>query len=232
MTKVIRNYLGALAVLPFLLAPTISGAFELTGFAVGVGFTGAAVEIVGTEKNPEGTSVSGKSLEEMQYPFVFGEARFNIRDRFGVTLGLDFIPGEADFVAESKADSDLDGTAGTTTTGTSTVNGTMKNHTTLYIQPTLSLTDVFSVYLSAGYVAVQVEADAKLVTSTNFVKRQVTNGTRLGAGVMAQGANGFFVKLEANATDYDDVSFTTSESTTVSANTDTEGASLLIGKAF
>ena len=57
-------------------------------------------------------------------------------------------------------------------------------------------------------------------------------GHRLGAGIMANLPNGFFIKLEGNVTDYNDVTFTTSDSTTVKANTDTEGGSLLIGKAF
>ena len=57
MTKILRNYLGVLAALPFLLAPTISGAVEVpefNGFALGIGLTGASVHTRGTETDPEG----------------------------------------------------------------------------------------------------------------------------------------------------------------------------------
>ena len=56
MTKVISKYLGILAALPFLLAPTISGAIEIpgyNGFAVGIGLTGASLHIRGTETDAE-----------------------------------------------------------------------------------------------------------------------------------------------------------------------------------
>jgi len=232
MTKGIRKYLGVLVALPFLLAPTISGAFEFTGYAAGIGYSGAAVDIAGTETDPEGTKVTGKSDEALDYLSVFAEARFNVRDRLGLTVGLDFIPGSANFVTESKTDTDLTSTIDGTNSGTSTVTGKMKNHATLYIQPTVKLTDVFSVYLSAGMSTMDVEANAQLVTSTDFTKTIASDGTHFGVGVMADLANGFFVKVEGNASDYDSVTFTTADSTTAKAELDEESVSLLLGKAF
>ena len=62
MNKILRKYLGVLAAFPFLLAPTISGAFEVpgyNGFAVGIGLTGASVHTKGTETDPEGSIGTG-----------------------------------------------------------------------------------------------------------------------------------------------------------------------------
>ena len=123
MTKILKKYLGVLAALPFLLASTISGAFEMPGFAVGVGLTGASLHTRGTETDAEGIGGNGKVYDSttMQYPSMFGEVRFNIIDRFGLTLGASVIPGSAQFVSETKPDQDLTSTSGGTTTGTSTV---------------------------------------------------------------------------------------------------------------
>ena len=55
MSKLIKNYLGILAVLPFLLAPATASAFELSGFAAGIVISGHAVQVKGQEKDPEGT---------------------------------------------------------------------------------------------------------------------------------------------------------------------------------
>ena len=96
-----------MAALPFLLTPTISGAFEIpgyNGFAVGVGLTGASLHTRGTETDAEGIGGNGKVYDSttMQYPSMFGEVRFNVIDRLGLTLGASLIPGTAEFVKEHK----------------------------------------------------------------------------------------------------------------------------------
>ena len=237
MNKILRKYLGVLAALPFLLAPTISGAFEVpgyNGFAVGIGLTGASVHTRGTETDPEGLASTKKIYDSsaVEYASIFGEVRFDLVDRLGLTLGVSVIPGSAQFVSESKPDSDLTTTAGGTNTGTSTVKGSISGFQKIYIQPTVKLTDVFSVYLSAGMSTMDVEADASLVTSTDFKKSATSDGTHFGVGVMAEIANGFFMKVEGNASDYDSVSFTTSDSTVAKAELDEESVTLLLGKAF
>ena len=234
MTKILKKYLGVLAALPFLLVPTISGAIEV-GYAVGVGLTGASLHTKGTETDAEGTVHAGnvKDSKAMEYPSIFGEVRFNIADRLGLTLGASLIPGNAEFVKETKGDTDLtDKDSGAGSTGTSTITGTIKNYQKIYIQPTVRITDVFTVYVTAGITSMDVEGDATLVTSTNFNKTVSVDGTRFGAGVMAEGTNGFFVKLEGNVQDYDQFKFTTSDSNVATVDVKENNVSLLIGKAF
>ena len=237
MTKVVRKYLGLLTALPFLLASTISGAFEVPGYngvAIGIGLTGASLHTRGTETDPEGSRERGKIYDSkaVEYASIFGEVRFNVIDRLGLTLGLSVIPGSADFVSESKTDQDLTDKDTALASGTSTVKGSISAFSKIYIQPTVRLTDVFSVYLTAGMSTMDVEADVSLVTSTDFKKTIESEGTHFGVGVMAQGANGFFVKVEGNASEYDDVTFTTADSTTAKAELDEESVSVLLGKAF
>ena len=238
MTKILKKYLGVLAALPFLLTPTISGAFEVpgyNGFAVGIGLTGASTHIRGTETDPEGTKNPKKIYDSkaVEYASIFGEVRFSLADRFGLTLGASVIPGSADFVSESKPDQDLTSTSGGTSTGTSKVTGAISGFAKVYIQPTVRITDVFSVYLTAGMSTMDVDVDADLVTSTNFNKTATSDGTHFGAGIMAENANGFFMKVEGNASAYDSVSYTTSDSTVAKvSNLDEENVTLLIGKGF
>ena len=234
MTKVIRKYLGLLAALPFLLAPTISGAFELPTFAAGIGLTGASLHTRGTETDAEGVKHTSKFYDSkaVEYPSIFGEVRFNVIDRLGLTLGASLIPGSAEFVKESKPDTDLIDKDSSANSGTSTITGNISKFQKIYIQPTVRLTDVFSVYLTAGVSTMDVEADVSLVTSTDFKKTIESEGTHFGVGVMAEGANGFFMKLEGNASDYEKLSYSTSDSTTATADMDEESVSLLLGKAF
>ena len=233
MTKGIRKYLGVLAALPFLLVPTISGAFEFNGFAAGVGLSGHAVQVKGQETDPEGTKATTITDNvALQTASIFAEARFNLVDRLGITVGLSVIPGSHEFVSESKGDYDLTDKDSSASTGTSKITGKISNLMSAYIQPTLSITDVFTVYVTAGITSMDVEGDATLVTSTNFNKTVSVDGTRFGAGVMAEGTNGFFVKLEGNVQDYDQFKFTTSDSNVATVDVKENNVSLLIGKAF
>ena len=77
-----------------------------------------------------------------------------------------------------------------------------------------------------------VEAKATLVTSTDFTKTANSPGTHFGAGVMAQHDNGFFMKLEGTSSDYESVTYTTSDASVAKAEIDGESVSLLVGKAF
>ena len=142
------------------------------------------------------------------------------------------VPGSADFVSESKPDQDLTSKSGGTSTGTSKVTGQISGFAKVYIQPTVRVTDVFSVYLTAGMSTMDVDVDADLVTSTNFNKTATSDGTHFGAGIMAENANGFFMKVEGNASAYDSVSYTTSDSTVAKAELDEESVTILLGKAF
>ena len=237
MTKILKKYLGVLAALPFLLTPTISGAFEVpgyNGFAIGIGLTGASLHTRGTETDAEGFVDTPKIYDSatVEYPSIFGEVRFNIIDRLGLTLGASLIPGDAEFVKESNPDVDLIDKDSSSSTGTSTITGTIKNYSKIYIQPTVRVTDVFSVYLHAGMSTMDVEGKAVLVTSTDFTKTITSDGTHFGVGVMAQAANGFFIKVEGTASEYDSVTFTTADSTTAKAELDEESVSVLLGKAF
>ena len=237
MTKILKKYLGVLAALPFLLVPTISGAIEVpgyNGFAIGIGLTGASLHTTGTETDAEGFKDTQKIYDSsaVEYPSIFGEVRFNVIDRLGLTLGASLIPGTAEFVKESNPDVDLTDKDSSSSTGTSTITGTISSFQKIYIQPTVRITDVFSVYLTAGISTMDVEGDAVLVTSTDFKKTITSDGTHFGVGVIAQRADGFFIKLEGNASEYDSVSFTTADSTTAKAELDEESVSVLLGKAF
>ena len=232
MTKTIRNYIAALAALSFLMVPTIANA-DFLGYAMGVTVQGGAAEVKAFETDPEGTKKDGLAKEEVIFPSLFAEIRYGLNDRLSVAVGVDLLPGSAEFVQETKADTDLIDKDSSANTGTSKVTGAISGFAKVYIQPTVRLTDVFSVYLTAGMSTMDVDVDADLVTSTNFNKTATSDGTHFGAGIMAENANGFFMKVEGNASAYDSVSYTTSDSTVAKvSNLDEENVTLLIGKGF
>tara|TARA_B100001996_G_scaffold335181_1_gene285743 strand:- start:97 stop:573 length:477 start_codon:yes stop_codon:yes gene_type:complete len=157
-----------------------------------------------------------------------------ISDSIAVTVGADYVPLDAEFVAEQKTDTDLvdKSAAGATNSGTKKVNAELQDHMTLYIQPTFILSDAQSIYLSLGYSKADVEADVDLVTSTDFTKSDSLDGIRVGIGTQKYLNDAFFVRLEAQYADYEEVSFTTSDSTKVTAEPELLGATASLGINF
>ena len=231
MTKTIRNYVATLVALSFLMVPTLANA-EFLGYSMGITAQGGAAEVKAFETDPEGTKKDGLAKEEVIFPSLFAEIRYGLNDRLSVAVGLDLLPGSAEFVQESRVDTDLIDKDSSANSGTSKVTGKFKNQVTLYIQPTLHITDAQSVFVTAGVSSADVEADADLVTSTNFSKDASIDGVRLGLGTMRTLDDGWFVKLEGYWTDYDGVKFTTSDSTTVEANPEIWVGALSVGRSF
>ena len=150
----------------------------------------------------------------------------------GLTVGLDFIPFEAEFESRSTTQVSLKDTS-TTTSGTNKGTADVSKHLTLYVQPTFKELDNGSkLFATVGYVRADVESLVQSVSSTDKTVDQTLEGFKLGVGMKRDiGANGFF-KLELNRTDYDDISATTSNSTKVTADIDTTVLGLSVGKSF
>ena len=150
----------------------------------------------------------------------------------GLTVGLDFIPFEAEFESRSTTQVSLKDTS-TTTSGTNKGTADVSKHLTLYVQPTFKeLNNGSKLFATVGYVRADVESLVQSVSSTDKTVDQTLEGFKLGVGMKRDiGANGFF-KLELNRTDYDDISATTSNSTKVTADIDTTVLGLSVGKSF
>ena len=118
MIKTIKSFFGVLAIMSVILInPTVSKA-DLGGLSVGATWTLAGIDTDGKETDPEGTIVNGGVSETAQIPSVFLQYTHVMDGNFAVTVGADYIPMSAEFVAESKADTDLTSIAGGTTSGT------------------------------------------------------------------------------------------------------------------
>ena len=157
----------------------------------------------------------------------------NIETGFGnIALGVNYVPFEVDIDKRSISQSSLKAVAdGAATTGTNHVKGTVSNHYTVYVQPGFNVGSNL-VYLNFGLSFADVEGSNNSISSTNITSTRDLEGTQLGIGLKRSGDNGGFLKLEYAETDYDQVSWTTSNSTKGMADLDDSVVSLSIGKEF
>ena len=172
------------------------------------------------------------TTKDISNDIVFGSIFLERELDNGLTVGLDFIPFEAEFESRSTTQVSLKDSS-TTTSGTNKGTADVSKHLTLYVQPTLKELDNGSkLFATLGYVRADVESLVQSVSSTDKTVEQTLDGFKFGVGMKRDiGANGFF-KLELNRTDYDDISATTSNSTKVTADIDTTVLGLSVGKSF
>ena len=206
--------------------------FSTTSYATGsAGFTVSLADVkadVSDDIDSNGTTDTTKSLSnDVVFASIFLERAINDN----MSVGIDFIPFEAEFESRSTTQSSIKGAGTSTTTGTNKGTADVSNHLTLYIQPQREINDGLKVFGTLGLVRADVESKVQSISSTDKTVDQSLDGMKLGLGLKKETGFGF-VKLEYSETDYDEISATTSNSTKVTADIDTEILALSVAKSF
>ena len=149
-----------------------------------------------------------------------------------MSVGIDFIPFEAEFDSRSTTQSSLKAkTDGAATSGTNKGTADVSKHLTFYLQPQKEIRDGLKVFGTLGLVRADVESKVQSVSSTDKTVDNDLDGLKLGLGLKKETGFGF-IKLEYSQTDYDDISATTSNNTKVTADIDTNILALSVARNF
>ena len=225
--KKIKNMLIGL-----VAAISLTSVAQAGSFGLGVSGAIASVSADGTETTVGGNTgdnsvQSATAGNTFAFGSVFAEYNFGDSERF--TLGLDFIPGEADINSKTLSRTDAsDGGYIAQQTGTVQANATITDHYTIYGE----LKIAGGVYAKYGFS--QVDIDVKQTNSADYgtYPDKTLDAHTYGIGYKGEfGSNGFY-KVEGFYSDYDNYSATSTSSNTVSANLDVTGAKLALGYKF
>jgi len=189
------------------------------------GISGALTRIEADGSEVEGGETNKKSVSnDVIIPSLFVE--MGVTDR--ITIGLDYIPIDADVSdkTHSRSDTETSVTGTKTTTSTSrtqTADAELADHITLYAD--INLND--DVYLKVGAVQVDLNTQESLETGSVYGNETI-DGKLIGFGFRRDTSVGKYMKIEFIYTDYDDVSLTSSvartgvtTNNTISADLDT-----------
>ena len=206
------------------------------GFGMGVTASFAQLDVDGKEDvDSNGTTDATKNVsDDVFVGSIFAEYTFENLNSTGLalTVGADYIPVEADIDKRSITQTTIStADPAVVTSGTNSVEGTVKDHFTVYIQPGSMINDSTMVYGTLGYAFADLNGKSTSLTHTNISESKDLEGIKYGIGVKKYLTNAF-VKFDISKTDYDDVSFTTSNNTKATADLDVTMASLSIGKQF
>tara|TARA_Y200000002_G_scaffold109383_1_gene89640 strand:- start:279 stop:938 length:660 start_codon:yes stop_codon:yes gene_type:complete len=206
--------------------------FITTSFAqVSVGFTISNANVESSLSDDIDSNGTTDTTKDISNDVVFGSIFIERAVNENMSVGIDFIPFEAEFESRSTTQSSIKEKGSSTTTGTNKGTADVSKHLTFYIQPQREIRDGLKVFGTLGLVKADVESVVQSVSSTDKTVEQSLDGMKLGLGLKKETGIGF-IKLEYSQTDYDDVSVTTSNSTKVTADIDTNILALSVAKSF
>jgi opacity protein-like surface antigen len=209
---------------------------DVSGFGVGITVSNNDLDTTVTDDiDSNGSIDTTKNLsDKVTAGSIFGElTRVAPSGVLALTLGVDYIPVDAELDKRSTTQSRLEAKGGAAaSSGTNSGEATIEDHITLYVQPGYLLNENTMLYGTLGRVRADISAKAVSVSSTDFTKVQTLDGFVYGIGAKHVRDNGIFIKLDYKQTDYDAVSYTTSNSTKVTGDIDNTALSLSVGKSF
>ena len=197
------------------------GKFEASGSQVKDGIT----------KNQSG---------DAEFPFasIFVEYNKTMSKEWDVAFGLDYIPVSTEIEDRSDTQTNNMSSAGAqgvdnNVTGTRKATLDVKNHLTAYIQPSYNLGNGLAIFGKVGYSHADLEIKTtNLSNSGTLNKKDDLEGYLVGIGMQKNIDKTLFVRLEANYTDYDTVTYINSSGTKISADPELWTAKISIGKSF
>ena len=175
-----------------------ASAISLSGLGIGVSAAHGGFYGEGTEDEETAEAGTDDTTEAGAFVANFGSV-FVEYDLGPIRLGVDYIPN----AIETPKNKNVQGSL------TNTVMAEFENHTTAYAilpVPFLSYGDG-GAYLKAGLREATVETNENLGTGGSYGDVEV-QGWTAGVGYQIDGENGLSFRLEATATEWDDVTST------------------------
>jgi len=196
MSKIFKlSAIALLASSTSLMAQTKS--FE--GASLGI-FAGAfGVEAKGKANTTAGTGGGGEAASSGsgQTGAVSGIGGIDLSYAFGagsgtvIGIGATYVPAKAKVTTGSSGD----------TTAGGAINVELKNHYTVYVQPTFVLNKDSAVFVKVNYAAADLSASGQNITVTSGD----ISGWGAGVGLKTFLTPNAFIQVEANYTDYDTI---------------------------
>jgi opacity protein-like surface antigen len=218
-----------------LLATTIlATSFSTAAFSqISVGISAAYGNFDGEARETNVTAKTAKS-GDADFPFasIFAEYSTTLDKSWKLAIGLDYIPLSTEI--ESMTRSSTSKNAGDATgSGNTTATMELKNHATLYIQPSYMIDQTLSVFGKVGYSQADLNITASnAATGSSLNKKDTLQGYLFGVGIQNNISKTAFVRLEANFTAYDDVTYTNTTGTKFTGDGTLMAAKISIGTSF
>ncbi len=217
MKKLLTSFSSLIILLALTVKVNAGASMGVSAMVMDIDGSGSET-VIGENKNTGGTSSESVSV---------GSIFFETEQTNGWVLGIDLIPGSAEFVNQSKTQTNVTSAAGATESKTQKVSGDIENHFTIYVEK-----DVYNgVYLKVGGQSVDIVSTESIGTGSQYPDTTLY-GYTAGIGYRYDLDN-MFIKLEYSYQDYDDFKLESSNTTNfVEGEIDAHTGKLAIGYKF
>ena len=197
----------AISFVSFLGIQSSANSASLEGLSIGLGYNSGVFMGTGKETTSSGATTSTKELTQETGIFQDSVASAFVEYNVGVvSFGVEY------FLEDIETPQNTNSQRTSVETGAllnNNVKASFEDHTTVYAN--LNITP--NAYLKVGYVMADVATQESLATGGAYPNVD-TSGYTVGVGVQHIADNGFFVRVEATASEYDNVSATNSNDST------------------
>lgn len=218
-----------------LLASSTTLMAQMSGPSIGVSASGMRAKVSGSQGG-NAPSASGEIERTLYVAAIDAEYTANLDKSWDISFGVSYIPFKGKIGDESRSDTDQQtagGGAGTTTsTGTNSAKGELKNHYTFYIEPTYLLSKDSGIYGKVGYLYSDLEIKSSNITGSSLNKTINAEGWQAGLGYKTMVDKNTFVKFELSYSNYNKLSATSDSGNTFSADPEIYAATIAVGYKF
>ena len=176
------------SILATFMLLSLNVAANASGFGLGVSVSSNTLDTAGKEDvDSNGTIDATKTVsDDITIGSIFGEysATGINGSKLAMTIGIDYIPADADIDKRSitqNASGAAAGGASPQSTGTNSVEATVEDHYTVYLQPGFMVNDSTMLYGTVGYSNATIIGKSVSLTHTDINKSQDLEGTVRGS---------------------------------------------------
>ena len=205
------------------------------GLSLGITIGSHSLDQAADEDVDANGSVDAKHSrsDSFQVPALTASYTKDLVGMMSLTVGAEYVPVSATLSSAINTDTDsTDKDSDIDRAVTNRVKAKLDNHLTIFIQPTVNVSDTLKVFGTVGYSEADVEIQGQTQTSTAKNYSPTLEGIRLGLGARYYVQDGVFLQLEGYQVDYDTISGTTSDDTKVTVDADDQVLQLTIGTTF
>jgi hypothetical protein len=191
MNKTTKMISGAIAMAGLSAAPLMADSASFAGPYIGVQGSAIGVEMDGNHNDTTGTVTTGTIGK---FALIAGAElgyAFPVNDSFLIDVGASYVDGSASISSSSDRSA-----------GNDKVTFSVGDHYTVYIAPTVAISETSSLYFKMGY------SEAETSASSNVTNPADLEGETYAIGSRTMLPSGVFIRTEAGFSEYDKISVT------------------------
>jgi opacity protein-like surface antigen len=225
MKKILK--LSAIA----LLATSTSLMAQMTGPSVAVSVSHMKASTDGSQSG-NAPAASGTVSRNFNIAALNFDYSTKLDNSWTNSIGIDYIPFKGKIGDKSRSDTDLVA-GGTTNSGTNSAKGELKNHFTVYVEPTYLINPTNGIYAKVGYMHSDLNITYSNITGSALIDNKVSvHGVQYGVGYKGAIDKNLYVKAEYTVSNYASVDVNSDSGNKFTGNPETKNYTLSLGYTF